>query len=437
MSRLLIFFLVFCGICGTTLGQDILTLQEAIQQALLSNYSIQIVRNNQQIAENNNTFGNAGFLPRLDARFSDTENKYSQELLRADDSVVEGDGLRSDNLSAGIALDWTVFDGFSMFVTRDRLAQEERSAGLQTAAAVASLVADVTSSYYAIIQQEKLTEVTRQAMDLSRRRKEISDAKIRIGSGSRLMLLQSQVDYNADSSLLIQRIVETEKAKAVLNRILGRDIRTEFRVTEKVEIDKTLTYDGLLVQMKSQNPDLRVAEINQKIAELDIKEFKSQFYPQVNLFGSYDYSRNNFPAGFSFVQNSTRNGITFGFGISWNLFNGTYISPNFQTAKIQKVNSELQYKENEILLSDQLFQAYKDYQANLQLVDLESSNLLLAQENVSIALDQYQLGVINDIDLRAIQLKQVESETNLLIAQFLAKQSEIGLRLISGTLTAE
>ena len=88
-------------------------------------------------------------------------------------------------------------------------------------------------------------------------------------------------------------------------------------------------------------------------------------------------------------------------------------------------------------MSDQLFQAYKDYQANLQLVDLESSNLLLAQENVSIALDQYQLGVINDIDLRAIQLKQVESETNLLIAQFLAKQSEIGLRLISGTLTAE
>ena len=38
---------------------------------------------------------------------------------------------------------------------------------------------------------------------------------------------------------------------------------------------------------------------------------------------------------------------------------------------------------------------------------LQDNNLDLAKENVQIALEQYQLGVINDIDLRAIQLKQV------------------------------
>jgi len=74
--------------------------------------------------------------------------------------------------------------------------------------------------------------------------------------------------------------------------------------------------------------------------------------------------------------------------------------------------------------------------ANLKLVRLETDNLKLAKENVQIALEQYQLSVINDIDLRAIQLKQIESETNLLISQFLAKQSEIQLKLISGTLSA-
>lgn len=421
----------------STFGQNLLTLEEAIQSALENNYSIRIVKNNQRIAGNNNTLGNKGFLPRVDVGASKTENRYSQETVRSDDSVVEGDRLKSDNLSANVRLNWTVFDGFQMFVTRDRLAQEELAAQLETAATVANLVAVVTSAYYAIVQQEKLQGVTRQSMELSRRRKEISNAKIRIGSGSRLMLLQSQVDFNADSAVLIQRIVETEKGKAQLNLLINRDIRIKFSVTDEVIIDESLKYDPLLSQMKSQNPNLQIAQIDQDIAALNIRGIKSQYYPQLDVFAGYDYTKSNFPAGFSFTQSSTRNGSLFGVSVSWNLFNGTYISPNLQSAKIQAVTSEFIYKDNEQLLSNELYQAHMDYEANIRLMRLETNNLDLAKENVQIALEQYQLGVINDIDLRAIQLKQVESETNLLISQFLAKQSEIQLRLISGTLSVE
>lgn len=434
MKRI-IFFCLLLMIGSSVHGQNLLTLEDAIEQALQNNYSIQIVRNNQRIADNNNTLGNRGFLPRVDVGASKTENRYTQETIRSDDSIVEGDGLKSDNLSANIRLNWTVFDGFQMFVNRDRLAQEEMAAHLETAAAVANLVAVVTSAYYTIVQLEKLAEVTRQSMELSKKRKEISDAKIRIGSGSRLMLLQSQVDFNADSAILIQRIVQTEKSKAQLNRLINRDIRTTFLVVNEVVIDESLGYDRLLSQMKSQNPNLQVAQIDREIAELSIKDFKSQYYPQLDVFAGYDYSKSNFPAGFSFTQSSTRNGSLFGISVSWNIFNGTYISPNLQSAKIQAVTSEFVYKDNEQLLSNELYQAFKDYEANIRLMRLETSNLDLAKENVQIALEQYQLGVINDIDLRAIQLKQVESETNLLVSQFLAKQSEIQLKLISGTLS--
>lgn len=432
-NSFLTFFMIISSLSSS--AQDLLTLEEAVRVALENNYSIQIVRNNQRIADNNNSFGNYGFLPSVDAGISDQENRNSQETVRSDGTVREGDGLKSDNLSADIRLNWTIFDGFRMFVTRDRLAQEESVAQLETAAAVANLVAIVTSVYYGIVQQEKLAEVTRQSMELSRRRKQISDDKIRIGSGSRLMLLQSQVDFNADSAVLIKRLVDSEKAKAQLNRLINRDIRTDFSVVDDVVIDNQIGYDQLLTLMKAQNPNLQVAQINRKIADLEVKGFKSQYYPQLDVFAAYEYSKTNFPAGFSFNQNSTRNGSLFGFRVSWNLFNGTYISPNLQSAKIQVVTSELQYKDNEQLLSGELYEAFKDYEANLKLVRLETNNLELAKENVRIALEQYQLGVINDIDLRAIQLKQVESETNLLVSQFLAKQSEIQLKLISGTLT--
>ncbi|MEQ9424851.1 MAG: TolC family protein [Cyclobacteriaceae bacterium] len=428
LASLLVFVL------NIAFGQEVLTLEQAINIALKNNFAIEIVRNQEQIATNNNTFGNKGYLPSLDATFGKTENKYSQELVRADGNVVEGDGLKSDNLSVGLALNWTIFEGFRMVAVRDRLDRFEASAQLNKIAAVANLTADVMTSYYAIVQQEELALVTSESMELSRKRKDVSDARLRIGSGSRLMLLQSQVDFNADSALLIRQEVDLKKAKAAINQLLGRDIRTQFEVINEMEIDNSLSYDELFIQLKSQNPNLQIARIDQELSSIDIKEFKSQFYPRANVFGSFDYSKNNFPAGFSFTQNSTRDGISFGFGISWNLFNGTYISPNYQTAKIELINSELQIKENESLLANQLYQAFMDYEANLRLVALESSNLEVARENVDLAFKQYQQGVINDIDLREIQLKQVQSETNLLVAQYLAKQSEIALKLISGSL---
>lgn len=64
-----------------------------------------------------------------------------------------------------------------MFVQRDRYAKLEEAAGYQIAAEIASLVADVSSAYYAIVQQQKLVNMTRQSMELSKKRKEISDAK--------------------------------------------------------------------------------------------------------------------------------------------------------------------------------------------------------------------------------------------------------------------
>ena len=57
---------LFCIACigQHSFGQDVLTLEEAIQTGLENNYNIRISRNNEAMAANSNTYGNAGFLPR-------------------------------------------------------------------------------------------------------------------------------------------------------------------------------------------------------------------------------------------------------------------------------------------------------------------------------------------------------------------------------------
>ena len=80
MKKLIIATIVCCA-AGTLSAQQHYTLKSCLETGLEKNYSIRMVRNEEQISKNNASLGNAGYLPTLDlsAGFSgninDTENK--------------------------------------------------------------------------------------------------------------------------------------------------------------------------------------------------------------------------------------------------------------------------------------------------------------------------------------------------------------------------
>ena len=62
------FFIIISILCATFTGyaQQIYSLKQCIETGLERNYSIRIIRNEQQISDNNATRGNAGYLPTVD-----------------------------------------------------------------------------------------------------------------------------------------------------------------------------------------------------------------------------------------------------------------------------------------------------------------------------------------------------------------------------------
>ena len=97
----------------TAAAQDLMTLDEAIVQALDHNYSLKISRNDQQVAENNVTI--APFLPTVtgSGRQSQTDNNVS--------SSSSGDSKsRTNYYTTGVTMNWRLFDGLGMFTTYSR-----------------------------------------------------------------------------------------------------------------------------------------------------------------------------------------------------------------------------------------------------------------------------------------------------------------------------
>src|SRR5262245_21083918 len=123
IKSILITSFIFSFVVSSSAQMRILTLEEAIANALQKNYDIQLSKNDSTIAAIDYSYRNSLFLPRLNGTASTVWNNNNTKQTLADGSHRESDGLKSNNISSQVALNWTLFDGLRMFATYDK-AQE-------------------------------------------------------------------------------------------------------------------------------------------------------------------------------------------------------------------------------------------------------------------------------------------------------------------------
>src|SRR5690606_29751472 len=105
----------------STQAQEVLSLEDALKMALENNYDIKIATNNSKIDATNNSLARAGMLPTLNANLTNSNSILDTKQTQADGTVREVDGAKNMNLSYGVGLDWTIFDGLSMFARKEQL----------------------------------------------------------------------------------------------------------------------------------------------------------------------------------------------------------------------------------------------------------------------------------------------------------------------------
>lgn len=428
----LILIIFLTGFLQTAIAQEVLSLQEAITIALKNNYEIKLVNNDVTIAENNVNPGNAGFLPAVSASYSNGGSRQNTEQTTNTGDVRKNNNVRNTNNSYGVALGWTIFDGFGMFATYERLKELEKLGKVNAKTTVLSTIAQVINAYYDLSKQQKLVVATDSALDISRFRVNIAKNKLAIGKGSKLDVLAATVDYNTDTSAYLQQLNQVKQSMVNLNQIMARELDREMVVEKEVNIDQALNYTQLQDATLELNPELQNAVISKRIAELQLKEVKSQRYPVIGVNGGYEFSNSANPTGFN--QQFKGRGFTYGVTASVNLFNGFLQRQNERNAKVAINSSELSLERAQQTITAELLRAYRNYQTNLELLKVEQGNVEIARQNLDITLERYRLGNIAPLELREAQRNSIQAITRFLDVQHQAKITEITLKEISGTL---
>ena len=109
------YILVYCLLVPAGVAAQ--RLSEFINMALQENYQIKLVQNQQSIAENNNTLGNAGYLPELSVNGQYSKNIQNIRQVFFDSPPRVGSNALSDNYSAQALVNWTAFHGFRVFLS--------------------------------------------------------------------------------------------------------------------------------------------------------------------------------------------------------------------------------------------------------------------------------------------------------------------------------
>lgn len=413
-------------------AQEKLSLRDAVAIALKNNYDIKLVNNEVQIAKNNVNPGNAGLLPRLDGSFSEGGSRQNTTRTQSNGNQQTLTGVRNTNMSYGVALGWTIFDGMQMFTNYERLKELQKQGEVSAKATILTTISGVISAYYTVLKEQQLVTARDSALDISLLRLRIANNKLSIGRGSKLDVITAQVDYNTDTSSYLQELNLLKNAKTNLNLAMARDLNADFQVDEVIDINTGLDYTTLAGQMEQMNPDLQNAFINKKIAELNLKQIKGQRYPVIGVNGGYEYQKSSSPTGFNTQQRAT--GFTYGITASLNIFNGFLQRQNERNAKIGVNSSELTLEKTKQDISAQLISAYQNYKTSLDLLKVEGNNVEIAKQSLDITLAKYRLGSIAPLEFREAQRNAIDAISRHLEAQYQAKLTEISLKELSGTL---
>lgn len=413
------------------ISQTDLSLQQAVERTLQNNYNILMVKKDLQIADNNISYGNAGFLPTLDAaasyRFSaeDSETKTSQ-------GTFPGNNNQVTNRSASLSMGWTLFDGFAMFARYDKFEELEKLNKIALQLEIETRLQELFNTYYQINMLDKSIKLLEETLKFSQDRLNFLNASNEYGATTGTEVLRAEVDFNTDNSNLKRQEVQKNAALNRLKYIMGEVNDTQYNLTSNLDFSDISDYNSLKEMAFERNSNIQQAMKNREISEYDEKIIEAAYYPNIRLNTGYSYSVQESDKGF--ILESSNQGYNATLSASWNLFSGFQTRIADQNTEILQEKQDLFIQSIRAVIEMNLMTNYQSYSNLKEILDLEIRNLETANENFERSKSMFKYGTINSLDLRQSQINLLATEQRIVNLKYEIKTFETMILMLSGQL---
>lgn len=413
-------------------ADPLLSPEEAVRLVLEAGYDIRISQADADIARLNNTKGNAGMLPTINLVANETFTLSTFQQKLANGSEFNESGAPFNNANAGVQLNWTLFDGRRMHITKKRLGELEALGQINLQNTVQQTAAAVLTAYYEVVRGRMQERAIAEVITLNEERLRIAEARLAAGFAAQTDALQARIDLNQRRADLILQQANTANAKRALNRLLVRAPETPFRVDETLSSNLASDRSTLIQKIMSNNPGLLSLQKSAEVAALVVDENRTLNKPRITGNSQLNAVRTDNGAGF--LLNNTQAGLSVGAGLVIPLYNGGNVKRQIETARLAAQQSNLRIENQRMVLETELDNQLAIYQSQQQILNLEEENVRIARENLNVSTERFRVGTTNGLEPQIAQntLEQALARRDLVL--FSLKSAEIRLKLLAGEL---
>ena len=342
-----------------------------------------------------------------------------------------------DNISTGLALNQTIYDGNRNLNQYRQAKLNLEIAKLNERITKTRVIQNVISSYYNLLQAYELLEVAKKNKDMSEQQIGLVKKQFDLGAVKKSDLLKARVALGQAQVDLLNKSTALRNARRVLFNDMGlEDFGQQILPKEDEWITKELPSKvDLLKKLKEINPNLLLSKKQIEITNIRYNLIRGFRLPSVN--SSLNYSANS--EDFKGLSGAIKEDWSFGLNISVSLpiYTGKSLLMQQQQAKISINQSEYNHLN---LLNDLQVQAeqVKESLENFtEIIPINESVVISAKEDLKLVRERYSLGSATILEVLDAQVSLFRSNSTLINSIHGARILEANLKAILGSLDLE
>jgi len=396
---------IFCGFAGLAFGQKDLSASDAVLIALENNFQILISEKQQEIAEKNNKWSEAGLFPTV--TLSVGQQNVIQDNTNNPFTFTPGIIL-NQSLSPTLMAQWNIFSGLRVKMSKQRLEQLEEQSSNNAMAMIETTIQDVLKSYYSAQLQYERLALFQEILNLSRERFEYYEIREKYSSSNSLELLQFKNQYLTDSTNHLMQQVSYQNSLRNLKIMMNDStmVKDDLMLTDKIETAINLVdFKNANEDMLSNNQNLKNQYLSIELQKTATSTQRSFLYPTLDFQIGVNPSWGKFRDLNNSAMQQATSGLNYygNFNLRYTVFNNWQNKRAVEVSKIQEEIAELNLQSMQNTLSSTLENLLDMYRVRTQLAAISEENLVYAKKAFEMAEKQFKLGTINSIELTSFQ----------------------------------